>query len=98
QFVRVVTTRILPIWQPTTRHPGRMVALIEQEWMATRLLEQIQVAHPEYCRHQWGLTALLKALGWFAVGDGTYTPRRSFGKTSEHDSTERSLGLKLLLG
>ncbi|KAJ1893918.1 hypothetical protein LPJ71_007087, partial [Coemansia sp. S17] len=66
--------------------------------MATRLLEQIQVTHPEYCRHQWGLTAILKALGWFAVGDGTYTPRRSFGKTSEHDSTERSLGLKLLLG
>ncbi|KAJ2455504.1 hypothetical protein GGI03_006471, partial [Coemansia sp. RSA 2337] len=84
--------------QPTIRRPGRMVTLIEQEWMATRLLEQIQVAHPEYRIHQRELTALLKALGWFAMGDGMYTPRRSFGKTSECDSSERSLGLKLLLG
>ncbi|KAJ2343276.1 hypothetical protein GGH91_003244 [Coemansia sp. RSA 2671] len=75
-----------------------MVARIEHEWVATSLLEQLRVANPEFSIRRWEKEALLKALSWYAAGDGTYAGRRSFVKTSEHDSMEWSLGLKLLLG
>ncbi|KAJ2567322.1 hypothetical protein IW140_004535 [Coemansia sp. RSA 1813] len=41
---------------------------------------------------------VLAAGGWFSFGDGRYQANNSFSKTSERDSTERSLGYKLLFG
>ncbi|KAJ2751653.1 hypothetical protein GGI19_004342 [Coemansia pectinata] len=84
--------------QPTQRKPSKMMAHIEREWMAERLLEQVRVAHPEKSIRRRELDAVLKALSWFALRDGSYTVRRSQGRTSERDSAERSLGWKLLLG
>ncbi|KAJ2485947.1 hypothetical protein EV174_001408 [Coemansia sp. RSA 2320] len=84
--------------QPTLRRPARMIASIERAWMASRLLKQVRAAHPEHSIGEKELEATIKALNWHATGEGKYIEKRSFGRTSERDATERSIGIKLLLG
>ncbi|KAJ2714676.1 hypothetical protein H4R19_001605 [Coemansia spiralis] len=72
--------------------------MVEESWTEERLLQQVRTAHPEFSVCKPELDAMMRALSWYHGGDGRYAPKRSFGRTSDHDCTERSLGLKLLLG
>ncbi|KAJ2891167.1 hypothetical protein IWW38_003739, partial [Coemansia aciculifera] len=60
-------------YQPTFKKPSKMMAHIEREWMAEQLLVQVRTAHPTHGIRKRELEAALKALNWFAVGDGTHT-------------------------
>ncbi|KAJ1729060.1 hypothetical protein LPJ61_003707, partial [Coemansia biformis] len=74
------------------------VKLVERSWIERRLLLQVRDTHPEFSVCEPELEATMAALSWFHDGGGRYVQKRSFQRTSDSDSTERSLGFKLLLG
>ncbi|KAJ1726364.1 hypothetical protein LPJ72_006360, partial [Coemansia sp. Benny D160-2] len=84
--------------QPATGKPGNLIKKIERAAVKERLLTQVRVAHPQEWIEQEDLDDVLTALSWFREGEGRFQAKRSYKKTSERDSSERSLGIKLLLG
>ncbi|KAJ1641704.1 hypothetical protein LPJ64_006361, partial [Coemansia asiatica] len=86
--------------QPAPGKPGALIKCIEREHMVTRLTQQVQAALP-----QTGATVgpeeinkVLMALSWFTDGKERYEAKGSFQCTSERDTLECSLGIKILLG
>ncbi|KAJ2235839.1 hypothetical protein IWW45_002279, partial [Coemansia sp. RSA 485] len=86
--------------QPTMGKAGALIKRIEREYMAERLVAQVQATLPAT-----GATVdtdeindVLTALSWYMSGDGRFEEKGSFQRTSERDTSEQSLGLKLLLG
>ncbi|KAJ2401104.1 hypothetical protein GGI23_001615 [Coemansia sp. RSA 2559] len=93
----------VPYWacwkgQPAPGKPGSLIKRIERTVMDAHLLAQVRKANPQEQIELEDVKDTLAANAWFAAGNGKYESKNSFKKTTERDSTERSLGFKLLLG
>ncbi|KAJ2861608.1 hypothetical protein GGI22_002417 [Coemansia erecta] len=83
---------------PAPGKPGPLIKRIERTVMEAHLLAQVRKANLQEQIELEDVKDTLAANAWFAAGNGKYESKNSFKKTTERDSTERSLGFKLLLG
>ncbi|KAJ2237369.1 hypothetical protein IWW45_000978 [Coemansia sp. RSA 485] len=86
--------------RPTMGKPDALIKRIEREYMAERLVAQVQttLSATGATVNTDEINDVLTALSWYKSGDGKFEEKSSFQRTSERDTSERSLGLKLLLG
>ncbi|KAJ1885262.1 hypothetical protein LPJ81_006941, partial [Coemansia sp. IMI 209127] len=71
---------------------------LESTILGGHLLAYVQAANPQEQIELEGIKDTLEASTWFAASNGKYDSKNSFQRTTEWDSTERSLSFKLLLG
>ncbi|KAI8321411.1 hypothetical protein GQ54DRAFT_311762 [Martensiomyces pterosporus] len=91
--------------------PNTLIKKVEWDRMGQRLLAQVRMAHPDQTINSRELDLTLEvklsepqvrslheALSWHYSGNQEFVQKMSFSRTSERDTTERSLGIKLLFG
>ncbi|KAJ2087827.1 hypothetical protein EV179_004468 [Coemansia sp. RSA 487] len=95
--------RTAPFWacwndQPAPGKPGSLIKRIGRTVVDEQLLGQVRVANPQEQIEQEDVKDMMAASIWFSTGKGKFHAKNSFRKTTERDTSERSLVYKLLLG
>ncbi|KAJ2212409.1 hypothetical protein EV179_004662 [Coemansia sp. RSA 487] len=101
--LKLGASRTAPFWtcwndQPAPGKPGSLIKRIERTVVGKRLLAQVRVANPQEQIEQEDVKDTMAASTWFSAGNGKFHAKNSFRKTTERDTSERSLVYKLLLG
>ncbi|KAJ1767370.1 hypothetical protein LPJ74_005402 [Coemansia sp. RSA 1843] len=75
-----------------------LIKRIERAVVDEQLLAQVWVANPQEQIEKEDVKDTMAASIWFSVSNGKFHAMNSFRKPTERDTSERSLGYKLLLG